>query len=145
MGQRVRIHLTGRGHSGRGLEYKILSMAEVDKVEQLARGDIEEGNTMLDFQYAVAKNGLEHMIVGYTDPITPERWAGLPVKQEDGSEKAQAPLAWITCGPAEVGAQLTSLFTARDVAALRTIYRREHVVTDEDVDLIMGGKVLVTE
>lgn len=142
MGDVFQVHLHGYGLSGRAVRYRILTPSEVDKVELLARGELAVDGNMLDFQAAVAKNGLEHMLVAVSESsVSPQRFRCEP--NEDGTKPA--PINWRPMSPGELATAWNDLFTSRDTTLLKRLYAREHVVTEADLELIMVGKALVTE
>lgn len=128
MGDTFRVHLVGPGHSGRYVRYRVLSSTEVDQVEKLASDEMEKDSNTFDLNTAVARNGLERMVVAVTEPA------------KNGTVPAFTP-----CTPGELSTQWAKLFTARDTAVLKRLYQREHVVTEAEVDAIMEGKVQETD
>lgn len=122
---KFRIYLPG---SRRGLRYETLSVEQVERVEALAAGSLSKDSTVLEFQNASAREGVELMVREVTDPCAKD-------KVEVGECK------WHSLAYEQLHGKLGTYFSPRDIGALKSIYLREHVVTRDDVDAILEGKV----
>jgi len=121
-----RIHLPG---SGRAVRYETLTVEQVEKCEQLAAVALTKESTVLEFQNAAAREGVELMIREVSKPVA-------KAKLEAGE------VTWEKVGAEQLHGKLGDYFTPKDINALKSIYLREHVVTKEEVDSILEGKVL---
>ena len=128
-----RLHLFGPGHSGRAIRYRVLTPDEVEKAEQLAEADVNESTTVLALDKAVVREGLHMMIREVSEPVKPEALPALTAEQ------------WRKVDPRALSTDWPKLFTAKDTKLLQRLYRREHLVTEADLDKLMSGKVRETD
>jgi hypothetical protein len=129
MAEFTQIHLAGKGYSGRGVRYRVLPPDEIEHIEKVASGTLTKESTVYEFSSAVARMGIEQMVVEVTDPIEPG-------KQLNGQP-------WRKLSPEQAHNEWNKLFSTKDTQMLKRLYSREHAVTEEEVDRIMEGKVTV--
>ncbi len=129
------------------VRYRVLSPAQVDEIEALAAGDMEQGSTIVDLNNATLKAGLERMVAQVSDPI-----ALVSAKSDDKSAEAETvnaqrfkDLKWREVTPGELSTEWNKIFTARDTSLLRRVFQREHVVSEAEVEAVLSGKVLETQ
>lgn len=123
----AQIHLKGRGHSGRGVRYRVLKPSELDANEVAASKTLEEGFTASEYSVETMRLGLAVMVLAYTETNAKD----LPSARWTQSDRAMLDRQW------------DALFTTRDTNVLRRIFREEHGVNDDEFEAIMAGKVEV--
>lgn len=122
-----RIHLKGKGFSGRGVQYKALSSTEIDHIELLAAKGLEKDASVVEYQSAVTRQGVIAMVEQVTD-------AGL---EDIGGA------SWRKVEAAQLDVKWDAYFTAKDTSVLRSLFNSEHGTSKAEVEAILGGKVEV--
>ena len=127
----LQIHLLGRGFSGRGVRYKILTTAQVDSVERAAQATLTKESLIAEYTANIARDGATLMIHSVT--ATPVTKGALEMAQWRVLKEGELAMCW------------DELFTPKDTALLRRAYEIEHSVSKDELDEIMGGKVTVVD
>ena len=128
----IQIHLnTSKGMSKRGVRYEILTMSDVEAADLAAGKECTPNSLQSEFQAKSERNGMEMMVRAVTEkPCTPE---------ELQTTK------WVTLNPAVLHESWSKHFNLKDTIALKAIYRKEHSLTQSEVDEIMEKKVEMAE
>lgn len=137
MSDERRIHLgigksgkKSEGYSGRAVRFRVLTTAEIDHIKALVAGEVTENTKLSQYNDMLAAVGVEQMVTGVSEPVTPETL---------GAAKFRA------MTPEAMAADRRTLFTTKDFELLRKLYFREHHVSDAEVEDIMGGIVGVVD
>lgn len=142
------IHLKGPGFSGRLVRYKILPPSEIQRLEENAAREITKTTTQLEYMHKINEMGRCSMITAVSEPVD--------VKQGDGETAAdfqkrfneryaaaKASMRLVDAGTLSLESE--TMFTTKDVAALKAIYDREHSVSPNELEAILGGKAAELE
>lgn len=124
--------------SGRGVRYRPLSPEEKDQAFAIAAGLVTPTSSFGELNSRTGTEAVKKMLVAVTrkgelatlEGLGAGDWVpvnGQVLEGMSGSEHLR----------------FEKLFTAKDVATLRTIYRRLHEVTEADVDEIEGKAISV--
>lgn len=129
MSERFEIRLP----SGRFVRYRTLTTTEIESNEKAAAADSTAETKVVEYNTKVERTGLAMMVTEYT-----ERQAGKP-------DARPGPSAWKKPSGNELTMQWDAVFSAKDSAVLKSIYRSEHVASPSELDAIMAGKVQILE
>lgn len=124
------VHLNGRGCSGRGVRFRILSPLEDDQLELDAAKELPQGGSLLELRIIRYREAIKRMLVAYTEP-------GLTSEQ-------LATAKWIKPDPSVLETDWGKIFGPRDDKFLVELYRHYHEVSKDEVEQIVG-KVLDVE
>jgi hypothetical protein len=113
--------------SQRGVRYKILSMSDVEAADVAAGRECTPDSLQSEFQSKSERNGMEMMVIAVTDK---------PCKAEELQTAT-----WKSVGPEYLHENWSKHFNLKDTIALKAIYRKEHSLTQKEVDEIMEKKV----
>jgi|ERR1019366_900676 hypothetical protein len=114
------------GFSGRGVRFRMLTADEAAHIKEQYAKEITPETTNVEYDAKVADAGLDKMILAYTEPVTPEK---LPEAK------------WIVANYDTLSTSKATLFTAKDVDLLKTVYLMHHRVSTKELEDIMGGIV----
>ena len=124
--------------SGRGVRYRVLAPEEKDSLLASAAALVGPNATYPELNAKHAVECVKRMLVAVTRKAELASLDGLGAG--DWVPLNDAMLAGM---PGQEAWKFEKLFTAKDVGALRTIYRRLHEVTEADVDEIEGKAISV--
>lgn len=124
--------------SGRGVRYRVLAPEEKDSLLASAAALVGPQATYPELNARHAVECVKRMLVAVTRRAELTTVDGLSAG--DWVPLNDAMLAGM---PGQEAWKFEKLFTAKDVAVLRTLYRRLHEVTEADVDEIEGKAISV--
>jgi len=118
MGTHIELHLTGAGHSGKGVRLRDLTEPQLSTILESASNDAGVDATALKLMRAEQKFGAQSCLVAVTAaPVT---------------SLTDASIVWEP--PDYDRAQLTT----RDWELLKKVYARRHFASNDEVDAILG-------
>ena len=121
------IHLVGKGLTSRGVRCKVLSMQDVEAADKAAGALCTPESLQSEFQALSERFGMEMMVQEVTEKPCAE--ADLPTAK------------WKKVSAEHLNEHWKKYFGLKDTIALKSIYRKEHSLTQKEVDEIMGKKV----
>jgi hypothetical protein len=127
------ILLKGEGHSGRGVRYEVLTNDQRDSLWESAAKDVGPEATLLELRRREDRSAVCAFVVEVTEK------AGYTKKSDLFGEGL-----WKKVSADHLDAELSKYFTVKDVAALITIFRKLHDVTQKEIEDIMGEAQDVT-
>ena len=117
------LHLNAKRCSGRGVRIRQLSPAQLDSIVLNAAKLLDPGATMLELRQASMRDGINAMIVEYTEE---EHLADL------GSAN------WKKASLEFLNDNYSKLFTSKDDKILSAVYREYHEAEESEIRDIMG-------
>lgn len=128
------IHLSGFGHSGRGVRVRQLEPEMVHECEAAAAAAIGKEGSALAYRQATLDEGVARMVKEVTEaPVIGAR------------SLRDADVSWRAVTLQEMKHALSSIFTSKDVAMLESLYSRLHEVSQAAVEEIMGKALAMTD
>lgn len=118
--------LKGEGCSGRGVRVEVLTTAAREAIFESAAKDVGPEATMLDLRRREDRSGICAFVVAVSEKT------GFKTKDE------LVGAAWKNVSAEHLEGKLGDYFTTKDVAALITIFRKLHDVTQKEIDDILG-------
>lgn len=116
-------HLKGHRMSGRVVRYRILSTKEIDDIERVCLKSATKDTTTVEYNADVITTAMRAMLVAVSDPCA-------------SIDQAKN---WRDLDAATLAGEWDKLFTQKDAKALKGLYVKEHVVTEQELNDIMGG------
>jgi hypothetical protein len=123
----IQIHLSKKGMSQRGVRYEVLSMSDIDAADLAAGRECTKDSLQSEFLSKSQRYGMEMMVREVTEkPCTPE--------------ELQA-AKWKPVNAEYLRDNWSKHFNLKDTIALKAIFRKEHSLTEDEVNEIMGKQV----
>jgi hypothetical protein len=129
----MRVLLSGKGFSGRGVECKLLTADQVDAVDNALNALLEPGDTAFTARIKQLKLGAQSMIRRVTEK------GGL--KSDDEMNAAK----WVDVDVESLGADWAKYFNAKDTQLLRSIYEKNHGVSNAEVEGVLGKALMTSD
>jgi hypothetical protein len=129
------VHLVGPGFSGRGVKLRKLSPTEKDDVYHAAA--VQAGDDGKRFMFIRAREGVTKMLLGVTEP-------GLKTLDEVKAAK-WTPLSVADLQTPDGPYYYDTLFSSKEDEILCAKFRREHEVTQGEIDTILGKAIEAQE
>lgn len=126
----MQYHLKGRGFSGRVVRCRELDPTEVEDNLTAAAKLASKDATIIELKKTEWRNGVKRMITEVSDPTDD------PMKKD---------LKFRKLSPQQLDEQWASLFKAKDVLLLESVYRDYHEVIPSEVADITGKAVPLSE
>lgn len=125
------IHLSNKGMSKRGVRYEVLTMSDVEAADTDAGKSCTPESLQSEFQSKSERNGMEMMIRAVTEK---------PCSAEDIQTAS-----WKEVDARYLHDNWSKYFNLKDTIFLKALYRKEHSLTQKEVDDIMGKVVELLE
>lgn len=125
------LHLNAKRCSGRGVRVRQLTPAQLDKIMLNAAKLLDPNSTtMLELRQAAMRDGINAMIVEYT---------------EEKDLKDLGTAHWKKASLDYLNDHYSELFTGKDDKLLSAVYREYHEVDESEVKDIMGKLLPVAD
>lgn len=122
-GMHYELHLKGHRMSGRAVKYRILSSTQIEEIERTSLKAATKETSVVEYNADVIQTATRAMIVAVSEPV----------KSLDEVKN------WQPMDAATLAMKWHELFTHKDATVLRRTYSKEHVVTEQELEAIMGG------
>lgn len=122
----VQIHLNAPNMSRRGVRLRLLSYTAIRAAQDVAAKLVGAEATFAEFRNAYHAEALLRFIAEVTEPCDSLEGAAWKATSYADLSNPLGPLA------------LETLFTAREIAVVERLFRNQHEVTQDELDLITG-------